>query len=230
MLKYLEPSWQQLHPKWQEFFNGSCINQLIAIDEKLTEISHKEIIFPPRESIFRALYPLTPDKTKIVILGQDPYHGENQSMGLAFAVNPGVKHPPSLKNIFKELALEYNPLLTKFESSLLQSWANQGVLLLNASLTVIKDKANSLAYIGWHKITDLIIQHISDQSPHCVFMLWGNYAREKKGLIDQSRHLILEAVHPSPLSANRGFFGCNHFKLANQYLDNKHIEPINWLA
>lgn len=248
MLEFLKPSWQQLNNEWQSFLQQDCFNRLIKIDKKLNEIAQKETIYPPQNNIFRALYSLAPAKVKIVILGQDPYHGENEANGLAFAVNPGITQPPSLRNIFKELRREYTQAekedsldnnsansdstiaapTSKLESKLLNSWAEQGVLLLNAALTVIKQRPNSLSQIGWHYITDQIIHYVSGQSPACVFMLWGNYARSKKLLVNPNQHLVLEAAHPSPLSANRGFFGCNHFKLANQFLIKRSIIPINW--
>lgn len=229
MFSYLARDWQELDSYWQEFFNKSCLDELLAIDKQLTNMEGMGRIFPEQGNTFRALSGLTPNLTHVVILGQDPYHGTNEANGLAFAVNNGVKLPPSLKNIFKELALEYNPAVIKI-SSTLESWKEQGVLLLNSALTVIEDKANSLARIGWHAITDKIIAHISENSPACVFILWGNYARGKAKLINPHKHLILEGVHPSPLSANRGFFGCNHFSRANQFLQSKNLAPINWLA
>ena len=223
---YLATSLQRLSPEWQHFLIHS--GYLANLDQQLSYIAQTTIIYPPASQTFRALETACP--IKVVILGQDPYHGAGEANGLAFAVNPGIKPPPSLRNIFKELILEY-PLAatTTLESSLLSSWSQQGVLLLNCSLSVIKDQANSLAHIGWHQLSDKIIRQISDTSPACVFMLWGSFARSKKNLINSSRHLILEAVHPSPLAAYRGFFGCNHFKRANQFLQQQQLLAINWL-
>lgn len=228
-LTYLAQDWNSLDDYWKDFLYSNCRDIILEIDQQLTLISKNSIIYPPKSKIFYALSGLDPATIKVVIIGQDPYHGENQANGLAFAVNHGTSLPPSLKNIFKELILEFNPILTKLDASLLESWKSQGVLLLNSTLTVIKDEANSLAKIGWQTITDKIIQEISTSSKNCVFILWGNYARNKKSLIDSTKHLVLEGVHPSPLSANRGFFGCNHFKLANEYFVNHKQTPINWL-
>lgn len=227
-LNFLSESWKSIAPQWQDFLKRSSQHELGAIDCELTELAQKHVIYPPAIETLRALFN-PPSAIKVVILGQDPYHGDGEANGLAFAVNLGIKIPPSLRNIFKELVNEYNPPLFVPTARLLNSWEHQGVLLLNASLSVIKDQANSLAKIGWHTITDRIIQHISDNNEHCVFLLWGNFARGKKELIDTNKHLVLEAAHPSPLSASRGFFGCNHFKLANQYLTSHQIKEINWL-
>jgi uracil-DNA glycosylase len=229
-LNYLAEDWEILDPYWQNFFSSTCWDELVNIDSQLAQITQHATIYPPKKSIFRALNQLTPTMTKVVILGQDPYHGENEANGLAFAVNNNIKFPPSLRNIFKELLLEYNPLLEyATPSPTLDNWKSQGVLLLNSTLTVIKDQAASLSAIGWQHITDLIIKHISTNAPHCVFMLWGNHARSKKTLINPQQHLILESVHPSPLSAHRGFFGCNHFSDTNDFLVANNHTPINWL-
>lgn len=227
-LDYLAQTFKNIHPSWQQFLNDTFSAQLSIIDNKLSLISQSKRIFPPAQDTLRALE-LAINECKVIILGQDPYHGENEANGLAFAVNNGIKTPPSLRNIFKELVLEFNPLLTDLTSSLLEEWSQQGVLLLNTSLSVIKDQPNSLAKIGWHEITDGIIQHISATNTNCVFILWGNYARNKKTLIDTQKHLVLESAHPSPFSANRGFFGCNHFQSANDYLLTNNKSPITWL-
>lgn len=227
-LNYLKESFSTIDEYWQKFLYKNCSDSLKKIDGTLINLSTTNIIYPPKNQILRALE-LAPQNCKVVILGQDPYHGDGEANGLAFAVNSGIKTPPSLRNIFKELVTEYNTLLTNFDSNLLNSWTRQGVMLLNTTLTVIKDRANSLANIGWDKVTDGIIHEISEQSEACVFILWGNYARSKKTLINHNKHLILESVHPSPLSANRGFFGCNHFTLTNNFLQNKNITTINWL-
>lgn len=227
-LNYLAQSFESIDSSWQQFLSAKFAAQLTAIDAKLTEISQTKQIFPAKENTLRALQ-LAVQDCKVIILGQDPYHGSGEANGLAFAVNNGVKTPPSLRNIFKELLLEFNPALTNLTSELLEEWFKQGVLLLNTSLSVIKDEPNSLAKIGWHAITDGIIHHLSQTNNHCVFILWGNYARSKKALIDAHKHLVLESAHPSPFSANRGFLGCNHFRLASDYLRANHKPPIEWL-
>ena len=182
-------------------------------------------IYPPGRLIFRA-FELTPlPSVKVVILGQDPYHGPGQAMGLSFSVPQGIKAPPSLVNIFKEIQSDLG--ITMSGSPDLEPWARQGVLLLNASLTVEAGLANSHKAIGWQYFTDAVIKCISDTCDGVVFMLWGNFARAKKELIDTSRHYVLEAPHPSPL-AGGGFFGCRHFSKANQLLQTQGKTPINW--
>lgn len=227
-LNYLAPAWQAIHPNWQQFLTKNCYSELLAIDQQLSAMTKSQTIYPPRSQILRALNQ-APHQIRVVILGQDPYHGAGEANGLAFAINPGIKTPPSLRNIFKELVHEYYPAVDQLDSQLLNSWAQQGVMLLNSCLSVLQDQANSLAGIGWSTITDLVISHISQTQRHCVFMLWGNYARHKKSLIDANQHLILETTHPSPLSARRGFLGCNHFRQANEYLDRTKRAQINWL-
>ncbi|MCC2625027.1 MAG: uracil-DNA glycosylase [Burkholderiales bacterium] len=225
---YLKLSLAKLDQGWQDFLLSNCYDELMAIDTKLIEIAKNEIIYPPQNQIFNALKLTSLTNTKVVIIGQDPYHGEGEAMGVAFAVNSGIKLPPSLKNIYKEVALEYN-ISMDVDGTHLINWAKQGVLLLNASLTVIKDRANSLATIGWHEITDKIIRHISENNFGVVFMLWGAYAQQKAQLIDECKHKILFAPHPSPLSAHRGFFGCNHFRLANEYIQSLGKPTIDWI-
>jgi uracil-DNA glycosylase len=225
---YLQPSLATVDQIWQDFLLNNCYDELMAIDAKLSEIAKTETIYPPQELIFNALKLTQLANTKVVIIGQDPYHGEGEANGLAFAVNSGIKIPPSLRNIYKEVALEYNAPMN-VDGTHLTSWAEQGVLLLNASLAVIKDRANSLASIGWHEVTDNIIRHISDNSFGVVFMLWGAYAQQKAKLIDECKHKILSAPHPSPLSAHRGFLGCNHFHIANEYLQSLGKPAINWV-
>ena len=229
IFNYLANDWNKLDKSWQDFFAASCADILEIIDQQLSIIAENSIIYPPQGKIFNSLSQLSLKQIKVIIIGQDPYHGENEANGLAFAVDKKIKLPPSLRNIFKELILEYNPILTNFDGSLLESWKSQGVLLLNSTLTVIKDQANSLAKIGWQTVTDAIIAKISQENKNCVFILWGNYARNKKPLIDSNKHLILEGVHPSPLSANRGFFGCKHFKLTNEYFEKHNLSTIDWL-
>ncbi|MEN9946203.1 MAG: hypothetical protein RLZZ293_589 [Pseudomonadota bacterium] len=228
-LNYLTTAWLQLHPIWQDYLSSTCSEILLSIDQQLTQLNKQQkIIYPPHQQIFRALnYP--PQHYQVVILGQDPYHGEKQANGLAFAVNQGIPHPPSLRNILRELVHEYNPPLFNPQQLDLANWHNQGVLLLNTSFTVLAQQANSLANIGWQTISDQIITHLNQINHNMVFLLWGNFARNKRSLIDNPSHLILEAAHPSPLSANRGFFGCNHFILTNQFLIKHGLHAINWL-
>lgn len=191
------------------------------------EKSKGKIIYPKGDDIFNAMN-ITPfEKVKIVILGQDPYHGEGQAHGLSFSVRDGIKPPPSLINIYKEIANEYGCAIPK--SGNLTHWAEQGVLLLNATLTVENGLAGSHQNKGWEEFTDRIIHAINDHHEHIVFMLWGSYAQKKGAFIDKNRHLILQSVHPSPLSAHRGFLGCGHFKKANDYLVAHGHSPIDWV-
>ena len=182
-------------------------------------------VFPPSNLIFNA-FNLTPfDKVKVVILGQDPYHGDNQAMGLSFSVPKGVKIPPSLINIYKEI---YDDLgISEPNSGDLTYWAKQGVLLLNASLSVEKGKPNSHKDFGWHLFSDAVIKKISDEKNGVIFLLWGNFAKNKANLIDQNKHFILTAPHPSPL-ARGGFFGCKHFSKTNEILKKLGKSPIDW--
>ena len=182
-------------------------------------------VFPPGSQIFRA-FELTPvPQVKVVILGQDPYHGPGQAHGLSFSVPEGVPAPPSLKNIFKEIETDLGVAMSGYPN--LENWARQGVLLLNAVLTVRCAEAASHSKIGWQEFTDAVIRYISDNCEGVVFMLWGNFARTKSELIDHSRHYVLEAAHPSPL-ARGAFFGCKHFSKANAYLTNIGRTPIDW--
>ena len=187
----------------------------------------KGIVYPPAKNIFEAFNRTPFDKVKVVILGQDPYHEPNQAHGLCFSVQDGVRLPPSLINIYKELEAEYGtPFLNR--NGDLSHWAEQGVLLLNATLTVEAGNAGSHQGKGWEIFTDAAIAKLSEQRENLVFMLWGGYARRKGSVIDRRRHLVLECAHPSPLSVYRGFFGCNHFKKANEYLTAHSLAPINW--
>jgi uracil-DNA glycosylase len=184
-----------------------------------------KVIYPPGSQIFRA-FDLTPvDKVKVVILGQDPYHGPGQAHGLSFSVPSGVPAPPSLKNIFKEIESDLGIRMSGHPN--LESWARQGVLLLNAVLTVRASEAASHSRVGWQEFTDAVIKYISDNCEGVVFMLWGNFARTKAELIDSSRHVVLQAAHPSPL-ARGAFFGCRHFSQANAALTASGRTPINW--
>ena len=197
----------------------------LQIKENLINAKKNEVVFPPSELIFNA-FNITPfDEVKVVILGQDPYHGLNQAMGLSFSVPKGVKIPPSLINIFKELQMEFGYEIPK--NGDLTNWAKQGVLLLNSSLSVAANKPNSHSKFGWQIFTDSVIKILSQKRQNLVFMLWGNYAKAKANLIDENRHLVLKAAHPSPL-AGGAFFGCNHFKKCNEYLKSHNKNEIDW--
>ncbi|XP_030455962.2 uracil-DNA glycosylase, mitochondrial [Syzygium oleosum] len=184
------------------------------------------VIYPPRHLIFNALNSTPFDRVKAVILGQDPYHGPGQAMGLSFSVPEGIKIPSSLANIFKELKQDLGCSIPSHGN--LERWSAQGVLLLNAVLTVRSHQANSHAKKGWEQFTDAVIKTISHEKKGVVFLLWGNSAQEKRRLIDETKHHILKAAHPSGLSANRGFFGCRHFSRTNQILENMGLDPIDW--
>ncbi|MBI2038974.1 MAG: uracil-DNA glycosylase [Candidatus Niyogibacteria bacterium] len=186
----------------------------------------KRAVYPPPKDIFRA-FDLCPfDKVKVVILGQDPYHGRGQANGLCFAVGERVPIPPSLQNIFKEIHSDLG--ITPQQNGDLARWARQGVLLLNATLTVRANTAGSHQHKGWEEFTDAAIRALSQEREHIVFMLWGNYAKNKGAVIDRRKHLVLEAAHPSPFSADNGFFGCKHFSKANRYLKEHGLGEIDW--
>lgn len=191
-----------------------------------TEKTAGKQIYPPGELIFNALNSTPLDKVKVVILGQDPYHGPGQAHGLCFSVLPGTAIPPSLVNIYKEIQADLG--IPPASHGNLQSWADQGVLLLNAVLTVERAQAASHQGKGWERFTDRIITVLNEQRKGLVFLLWGSYAQKKGQIIDRKRHLVLQAPHPSPLSAHRGFLGCRHFSKANDYLVRTGQEPINW--
>lgn len=183
-------------------------------------------IYPKGQHIFAALDHTPFERVKVVILGQDPYHGPRQAHGLCFSVQPGIPVPPSLQNIYKELNDDLQCPVPRH--GYLMSWAEQGVLLLNAVLTVERGKAGAHGNQGWEQFTDRIIALLNEQRDHLVFMLWGSYAQRKGAMIDKTRHLVLKAPHPSPLSAHRGFFGCRHFSQANQYLQERGIAVPEW--
>jgi uracil-DNA glycosylase len=191
-----------------------------------TEKQNGRAVYPPGTHIFNALNSTPFDQVKVVILGQDPYHGPNQAHGLCFSVQPGVTLPPSLRNIYKELHTDLG--VKPPGHGCLQAWAEQGVLLLNATLTVEHGKAGSHQGRGWEQFTDAIIGALNARREHIVFLLWGSYAQRKGEFIDRERHLVLEAPHPSPFSASRGFFGCRHFSKANEYLRAHGKEPVDW--
>lgn len=192
-----------------------------------SERSHGKTIFPAKEDVFSAFNLTEFDNLKVVVLGQDPYHNHNQAHGLAFSVQKGVDVPPSLRNMYKELEASVEGFEVPVHGNL-EGWANQGVFLLNTTLTVEAHNANSHKDIGWETFTDTVIQRISENKENVIFMLWGAHARKKKSLIGGSKHLILESSHPSPLSAYRGFLGCNHFVLANEYLQANGFKIIDW--
>ena len=190
------------------------------------EKDRRKIIFPPGKQIFHAFNTTPFEQVKVVILGQDPYHGPNQAHGLCFSVVPGVSPPPSLINIFKEIKDDLGIPAPKH--GCLQSWAEQGVLLLNSTLTVERARAGSHQGKGWETFTDRVIEALNEHREGLVFMLWGSYAQNKGALINQQKHQVLKSPHPSPLSAHRGFFGNRHFSQANKYLEQQGLTPIQW--
>ncbi len=197
-----------------------------ALHDFVDNAYQENIIFPERKNIFAALKYTPYENVKVVILGQDPYHGLGEAHGMAFSVCPGIKTPPSLQNIYKELNQEMGCYIPN--NGYLMKWSRQGVLLLNSVLTVQKDTPASHRGKGWEIFTDRLIEEINKKEEPVVFMLWGSFARSKKNLITNPKHLILEAPHPSPFSARTGFFGCNHFIRANEFLKKNNIEPIDW--
>lgn len=218
----------QIDASWKEVITSIFKKESKAkLFDFLKEEQAKQEVYPPKERVFEA-FKLTPlDQVKVVILGQDPYHNLGQAHGLSFSVPKGVPLPPSLRNIFKELKNDI-PHFENPSHGDLTSWAKQGVLLLNATLTVRAHQAGSHQKKGWEEFTDAIIRYISEECEHVVFLLWGGYAQKKSSLIDENKHLILFSAHPSPLSAYRGFFGCRHFSRTNHYLSLHHKTPINW--
>ncbi len=216
----IEESWRK---NLAEEFGADYFKELVAF--VVSEYQEKKI-YPPPKNIFRAFELCPFEKTKVVILGQDPYHGHGQANGLCFAVGEGVNPPPSLQNIYKEIESDLGLKMPRTGD--LEKWAEQGVLLLNATLTVEASKAGSHQNKGWEKFTDKVIALLSDQKENLVFILWGRYAQEKGEVIDGNKHLVLKAPHPSPFSAHSGFFGCKHFSKANDYLIATGQEAINW--
>lgn len=198
----------------------------LSLREFLKQEYASRTIYPDMYDIFNALKETPYRSVKAVILGQDPYHGPGQAHGMCFSVQPGTPRPPSLVNIFKELEADCG--IAASESGFLQPWAEQGVLLLNAVLTVRAGSPNSHAGRGWETFTDQVIRHLNDREQPIVFLLWGANARSKKSLISASGHLVLESAHPSPLSAHRGFFGCRHFSKANEFLKANGMQPVDW--
>lgn len=217
----------KIEPSWHKHLNEEFSKDYFV---KLTDFVRNEYlskqIFPPAKLIFNAFEHTPFDEVKVVILGQDPYHNDGQAHGLSFSVNDGVKFPPSLINIFKEINEDLSVPVPP--SGNLTRWADQGVLLLNATLTVQAHIAGSHQNRGWENFTDAAIRKLAEERSNIVFMLWGSYAQKKAAFIDPDKHLILKSVHPSPLSAHRGFFGCKHFSKANDYLLSKGLSPIQW--
>jgi len=216
-----------LHSEWKAFlkeelnsYNFQAINSALAIEKKIYTI------LPENDVIFNAFNFTTPSNIKVVILGQDPYHAKGQANGLSFSVPNGVKTPPSLRNIFKELQSDLNHSISS--NGNLESWAKQGVLLLNAILTVREKKAGSHQKLGWELFTDSVIKKISDEKEGIIFLLWGAFAQKKSVIIDTRKHHVLITTHPSPFSAYRGFLGCKHFSKTNKILLNNNQQPINW--
>lgn len=198
----------------------------IKLNQNIDESYKTKTIFPERKNIMNALEYTKYHEVKVVVIGQDPYHGEGQAHGFSFSVNSDIKIPPSLKNIYKELQSDLGCNIPN--NGNLIKWAQQGVLLINSVLTVEKDKPGSHRKIGWETFTDEVIKKVNEKNTPVVFMLWGNYAKEKKKYITNSIHLVLESVHPSPFSARNGFFGCKHFSKANEFLIKNKIKPIDW--
>jgi uracil-DNA glycosylase len=217
----------RIHESWRaildEEFDKPYFKEIKA---KLLKVKDQgDVIYPPGKLIFNAFDSTPLEKVKVVILGQDPYHNPGEAMGLSFSVPIGIKTPPSLVNIFKELKSDLG--IDMAANGDLTRWAGEGVLLLNAILTVSHNKPASHRTLGWEEFTNAVIAKISDHLDNCVFLLWGNFAKSKASLINNQKHLILQAAHPSPL-AGGAFFGCKHFSKANEYLMSKGIKPINW--
>lgn len=215
-------SWK---PVLQQEFDKPYFEALVGFLKQ--QKAEGKTIFPPGPQIFAAFDYTAFEDTRVVIIGQDPYHGQGQAHGLCFSVNKGIAVPPSLQNMYKELKTDINGFEIPNHGDL-SHWAKQGVLMLNATLTVEKDKAGSHQGKGWEVFTDAVIKAISTQKEHVVFILWGKFAQSKAQLIDASKHLILMAAHPSPFSAYNGFFGCKHFSKTNDYLKHHHLPIVNW--
>jgi len=223
----MEPVNPKLQEGWKELLKDEfSAPYFIALKQFLVEEKKKHVVYPPGHLIFNALNLVPPDQVKAVIIGQDPYHGPGQAHGLCFSVPEGIKPPPSLVNIFKELQSDLGIPFPSHGN--LTSWAQQGVLLLNAVLTVRAHEPRSHAGKGWEKFTDAVIRNLSAHREGIVFMLWGNDARTKEPLIDTGKHYVLRAAHPSPYSASNGFFGCKHFSKTNEILRSHGIPEINW--
>ncbi len=217
----------KIAPSWNsglaEEFNKPYFHELISF----VKLEYQtQIIYPPGKEIFKAFDHCAFEDVKVVIIGQDPYHGAGQANGLCFSVRDGVRMPPSLMNIFKEIKSDLGKEIP--QSGDLDRWAKQGVLLLNATLTVRAASPGSHQNKGWELFTDAVIKKLSDEKEHIVFLLWGAYAQKKGEIIDRNKHFVLMSAHPSPFSADRGFFGCKHFSKANEYLKGKGLKEIDW--
>ena len=219
----MEDSWKQI---LGSEFSKTYFQQIVTFLK--VERAQNKVIYPPGQLIFNAFNTTPFHKVKVVILGQDPYHGPGQAHGLSFSVPAGIKPPPSFINIFKELRSDVGMHIPSTGN--LTGWANQGVLLLNAVLTVRAGEPASHAMLGWTEFTNTVIQKLSNERTGIVFLLWGKYAQEKQALIDETKHFVLKAAHPSPFSADKGFFGCRHFSKTNELLAKQGFEPINWIV
>lgn len=217
----------KMSDEWKDILSDEFAQPYFShLSKLLTQEYSTKKIYPPRAKIFRAFELCPPKDLKIIIIGQDPYHTEGQANGLAFAVNKNNKLPPSLRNIFKEIQSDLGR--TPNTDKDLLHWANQGILLINSTLTVEANKPGSHQNLGWGLFTDAVIKKIATENQNLVFMLWGNHAKKKSDFINNKQHLILTASHPSPLSASQGFFGCRHFSQANRHLEIKNKKPIDW--
>ncbi|MDB5198680.1 MAG: uracil-DNA glycosylase, family 1 [Chitinophagaceae bacterium] len=217
----MEESWKEV---LKDEFSKDYFLQIAMFIK--TEKAAGKIIYPPGSLMFNAFDKTPFDKVKVVLLGQDPYHNPGQAQGLSFSVPDGITKPPSLINIFKELQSDLG--ITPSVNGNLEKWATQGVLLLNASLTVRKNEPGSHSKIGWIEFTDAVIKKISEEKKGVVFLLWGRFAQDKQALIDETKHHVLKAAHPSPFSADKGFFGCKHFSKTNEFLMQESLAPIDW--
>ncbi len=217
----IEESWKEV---LKEEFSKSYFQQIVTFIK--TEKAASKIIYPPGPLIFNVFYKTPFSKVKVVLLGQDPYHNKGQAHGLSFSVPNGVQPPPSLINIFKELKADLGIEIPTTGN--LENWTSQGVLLLNASLTVRQNEPGSHSKIGWLTFTDTVIGKLSEQKEGIIFLLWGKFAQEKQSIIDETKHFVFKAAHPSPFSADKGFFGCRHFSKTNELLVKQNKQPINW--
>jgi len=219
-----------LNPFWQTILSDEIIKPyFVELMNTVEQEYQNSVCFPPKELIFSAFNNCPFKEIKVVIIGQDPYHGDGEANGLSFSVNDSVKIPPSLRNIFREINNDLDSIFMPATGNL-EFWAKQGVLLLNASLTVRKDNPNSHKHLNWNLFTDAVIKKISEEKENIVFMLWGSFAQKKGSKIDRNKHLVLESGHPSPMSANQGkWFGNKHFSQANIYLKKNNLETIDWL-
>ncbi|MEM0577590.1 uracil-DNA glycosylase [Flavobacterium polysaccharolyticum] len=223
MLSNLNPSWQTFLS--EEIQKDFFLNLMQEVDEEY----QNHTCFPSKDLIFSAFNHCALEDVKVVIIGQDPYHGEGEANGLSFSVNDGVKIPPSLRNIYRELTDDLGAIFMPTSGNL-KAWAKQGVLLLNATLSVRKDSPNSHKHLAWSRFTDVVIEKLASEKQQLVFLLWGSFAQKKGNKIDRNQHLVLESGHPSPMSANQGkWFGNRHFSQTNTYLISNGLQPIDWL-